>query len=56
MIGQPHIAAAGSADVDVTATFAFDYKRGVDGDRHPTMTYHAVLVRDGQQWKLASIK
>jgi serine/threonine-protein kinase len=56
VIGQPHIAAAGSADVDVTATFAFDYKRGVDGDRHPTMTYHAVLVRDGQQWKLASIK
>ena len=56
VIGQPHIAASGSADVDVTATFHFDYKRGVDGDRHPTMTYHAVLVRDGQQWKLASIK
>jgi len=56
VIGQPHVDAAGSADVDVTAAFDFDYKRGVDGDRHPTVTYHAVLVRDGPQWKLASIK
>ena len=56
LAGPPHVSASGSADVDVTATFDFDYKRGADGERHPTVTYHAVLVRDGQQWKLASIK
>ncbi|HEX6808641.1 MAG TPA: serine/threonine-protein kinase [Gemmatimonadaceae bacterium] len=52
----PRVSPSGTADVDVTATFDFDYKRGVEGDRHPTVTYHAVLVRDGQQWKLTSIK
>lgn len=56
LAGPPHVSAAGDADVDVMAAFDFDYKRGIDGDRHPSMTYHAVLVRDGQQWKLASIK
>jgi ketosteroid isomerase-like protein len=54
--GAPRISAAGGAEVDVMAAFDFDYKRGIDGDRHPSMTYHAVLVRDGQQWKLESIK
>jgi serine/threonine-protein kinase len=53
---QPvHLTASG-AEVDVAATFDFDYKRGVNGDRHPTATYHAVLVRDSQQWRLASIR
>ena len=56
LAAPPHLGATGSADVDVTATFDFDYKRGVEGDRHPTLKYHAVLVRDGQQWKLTSIK
>ena len=56
LAGPPHVSSSGSADVDVTATFDFDYKRGADGERHPTVTYHAVLVRDGQQWKIASIK
>jgi hypothetical protein len=50
-----HLTASG-AEVDVAATFDFDYKRGVNGDRHPTATYHAVLVRDSQQWRLASIR
>jgi hypothetical protein len=56
LAAPPSISASGSADVTVTATFDFDYKRGVEGDRHPTVTYHAVLVRDGQRWKLSSIK
>lgn len=56
LAAPPHLSASGNADADVTATFGFDYKRGVDGDRHPTVTYHAVLVRDGQQWKLTSIQ
>ena len=56
LAGPPHVSSSGSADVDLTATFDFDYKRGADGERHPTVTYHAVLVRDGQQWKIASIK
>jgi len=56
LAAPPSISASGSADVSVTATFDFDYKRGVEGDRHPTVTYHAVLVRDGQRWKLSSIK
>jgi serine/threonine-protein kinase len=56
LAAPPRVSASGNAEVDVTAAFDFDYKRGVEGDRHPTLTYHAVLVRVGQQWKLTSIK
>ena len=54
-VAPAHVTADG-AEVDVTATFDFDYKHGMAGDRHPTLTYHAVLARDGQHWKLTSIR
>jgi serine/threonine-protein kinase len=55
-VGPAHLISPTSAEVRVNAAFEFDYKHGIDGDRHPTATYHAILTRDGSTWKLTSIK
>lgn len=51
-----HLAAADTATVSVKAAFAFDYKRGVNGDPNPTATYHATLARTGNGWMLIAIE
>lgn len=50
------LAAADTATVSVKAAFAFDYRRGVQGDPNPTATYHATLARTGNGWMLIAIE
>jgi hypothetical protein len=50
------LAAADTSTVSVQAAFAFDYRRGVQGDPNPTATYHAILARTGNGWMLIAIE
>ncbi|HEU4641287.1 MAG TPA: serine/threonine-protein kinase [Gemmatimonadaceae bacterium] len=53
--GPAHVT-GNTAELKVDAAFAFTYRRGIDGDRHPTATYRATFTRDGAGWRLTALR